>query len=142
MLGYAATTDVRNVPLVVVDQDRSSESRELVSRFEASPSFVVIDRLTSTNDVDGYLNTGKAWMALDIPAGYGEQIRAGRRRRCRSWPTAPTPTRRTSRSATRARSSPAYARELAAPSGRSRSRRSCPPRSASGSTRSSRAATS
>ena len=78
MLGYAATTDVRNVPLVVVDQDRSTESRELISRFDASPSFDVIDGLTSTNDVDGYLNTGKAWMALDIPNGYGEQIRAGR----------------------------------------------------------------
>jgi ABC-2 type transport system permease protein len=78
MLGYAATTDVRNVPLVVVDQDRSSESRELVNRFDASPSFDVIDGLTSTDDVDGYLNTGKAWMALDIPNGYGEQIRAGR----------------------------------------------------------------
>ena len=48
MLGYAATTDVRNVPLVVVDQDRSTESRELISRFDASPSFDVIDGLTST----------------------------------------------------------------------------------------------
>ena len=27
MLGYAASTDVRNVPMVVVDQDRSTESR-------------------------------------------------------------------------------------------------------------------
>ena len=78
MLGYAATTDVRNVPLVVVDQDVSSESRELVSRFDASPSFDVIDGLSSTDDVDRYLNTGKAWIALDIPQGYGEQIRAGR----------------------------------------------------------------
>ena len=42
MLGYAATTDVRNVPLVVVDEDRSTESRELVNRFDASPSFDVI----------------------------------------------------------------------------------------------------
>ena len=78
MLGYAATTDVRNVPLVVVDQDASSESRDLVSRFDASPSFDVIDGLSSTDEVDEYLNTGKAWMALDIPAGYGERIRAGR----------------------------------------------------------------
>ena len=31
MLGYAATTDVRNVPVVVADGDRSAESRELVS---------------------------------------------------------------------------------------------------------------
>jgi len=77
LLGYAATTDVRNVPLVVVDQDASSESRELVSRFDASPSFEVIDGLSSIDEVDGFLNTGKAWMALDIPAGYGERIRAG-----------------------------------------------------------------
>ena len=35
MLGYAATTDVRNVPVAVVDEDRSTASRELVSRFEA-----------------------------------------------------------------------------------------------------------
>jgi ABC-2 type transport system permease protein len=61
-----------------VDQDASSESRELVSRFDASPSFDVVDGLSSTDEIDGYLNTGKAWMALDIPAGYGERIRAGR----------------------------------------------------------------
>ena len=77
LLGYAATTDVRNVPLVVVDQDASSESRELVSRFEASPSFDVIEGLSSTDEVDRYLNTGTAWMALVIPAGYGERIRSG-----------------------------------------------------------------
>jgi ABC-2 type transport system permease protein len=77
MLGYAATTDVRNVPMVVVDQDASSESRELVSRFDASPSFDVIDGLSSVDEIDAYLNTGKAWMALDIPAGYGERIRGG-----------------------------------------------------------------
>jgi ABC-2 type transport system permease protein len=33
MLGYAASTDVRNVPTVVVDADRSAESRAQVSRF-------------------------------------------------------------------------------------------------------------
>jgi len=77
MLGYAATTDVRNVPLVVVDQDGSSESRELVSRFDGSPSFDVVDRVSTTDLVDEYLNTGTAWMALDIPANYGERIRAG-----------------------------------------------------------------
>ena len=34
LLGYAATTDVRNVPMVVADEDRSAESRELISRFD------------------------------------------------------------------------------------------------------------
>jgi ABC-2 type transport system permease protein len=78
MLGYAATTDVRNVPLVVVDQDRSAASRELISRFEASENFALVDSLTSLDAVDAYLDNGEAWMALAIPAGYGERIRVGR----------------------------------------------------------------
>jgi ABC-2 type transport system permease protein len=78
MLGYAATTDVRDVPMVVVDHDRTSDSRALVSRFEASDNFVVVDSLTSIAQVDRYLDSGRAWMALAIPAGYGERVRAGR----------------------------------------------------------------
>jgi ABC-2 type transport system permease protein len=77
MLGYAATTDVRDVPLVVVDQDRSAASRELISRFEASQNFAVVDSLTSLDAVDAYLDEGEAWMALAVPAGYGERIGAG-----------------------------------------------------------------
>ena len=76
-LGYAATTDVKDVPLVVVDQDHSTESRELVSRFDASQNFVVEDSVSSASEIDAYLDSGRAWMALDIPAGYGERLRAG-----------------------------------------------------------------
>ena len=32
LLGYAATTDVRDVPVVVADGDRSSSSRELIAQ--------------------------------------------------------------------------------------------------------------
>lgn len=77
MLGYAATTDVRNVPMLVVDQDASSESRDLISRFEASGNFVVIDRMTSSERIDEYLDSGRAWMVLQIPANYGDRVRAG-----------------------------------------------------------------
>jgi ABC-2 type transport system permease protein len=78
MLGYAATTDVRDVPMVVVDEDRTSDSRALVSRFEASDNFVVVDTLTSVREIDAYLDRGEAWMALTVPADYSERIRAGR----------------------------------------------------------------
>ena len=77
MLGYAATTDVRNVPVVVVDEDRSVESRELISRFEGSANFVIIGFEPSIRRVDEYLDEGRAWMALDIPADYGERVRRG-----------------------------------------------------------------
>ena len=68
MLGYAATTDVRNVPLVVVDQDRSTASRDLLARFEASGDFVIVDTVSATSDIDAYLDSSRAWMALTIPA--------------------------------------------------------------------------
>jgi ABC-2 type transport system permease protein len=77
MLGYAATTDVQDVPIVVVDEDRSTASRELLSRFEASQNFAVVDSVASLEAIDAYLDEGDAWMALTIPAGYGERIRAG-----------------------------------------------------------------
>ena len=78
MLGYATTTDVRDVPMVVVDEDRSTASRELIERFEASDTFNVVDAVSSLNQIDPYLDRGDAWMALTVPAGYGERVRTGR----------------------------------------------------------------
>ncbi|MGH9254637.1 MAG: ABC transporter permease, partial [Vicinamibacterales bacterium] len=78
MLGYAATTDVRDVPMVVVDQDRSAASRDLIARFEVSDNFTVIDTVSATDEIDAYLDGGRAWMALAVPADYGERVRTGR----------------------------------------------------------------
>jgi ABC-2 type transport system permease protein len=78
MLGYAATTDVRNVPVVVVDQDRSAASRDLVARFEVSDNFTIVDTVSASGDIDEYLDGGRAWMALVIPSDYGERVRTGR----------------------------------------------------------------
>src|SRR5687768_11113533 len=77
MLGYAATTDVRNVPVVVADGDRSTLSRELVARFDASVNFTVIDTVNTVSEIDDYLERGRAWLALSIPPGYDVAIRTG-----------------------------------------------------------------
>jgi ABC-2 type transport system permease protein len=77
LLGYAATTDIRHVPVVVADADRSQASRDLVSRFGASPNFTIVDIVTSPNEIDHYLERGRAWMALSIPPGYGDSLERG-----------------------------------------------------------------
>jgi len=77
MLGYAATTDVRNVPVVVADGDRSPASRSLIARFDASPNFTIIDTVTTVAEIDSHLQRGDAWIALAIPQGYGAAVRAG-----------------------------------------------------------------
>ncbi|MCC7417138.1 MAG: ABC transporter permease [Acidobacteria bacterium] len=77
LLAYAATTDVRNVPIAIVDQDRSAVSRQLIARFEASPSFSIVAAPPAIGDVDPLLERGTAWMALTIPPRFGARVRQG-----------------------------------------------------------------
>lgn len=77
LLGYAATTDVRDVPVLVLDADRSAASRELIARFDASTNFSVVGLVSRPTEIDRWLESGRAWMAVSIPAGYGRSLAAG-----------------------------------------------------------------
>jgi ABC-2 type transport system permease protein len=74
ILGYAATTDVKNVPVVVVDADRSTASRDLVERFDGSPYFSVQGVVSGVRDAEDELTHGRAWMILSIPPEYGRAV--------------------------------------------------------------------
>jgi ABC-2 type transport system permease protein len=78
ILGYAATTDVRNIPVVIVDADRSAASQALISRFNASGIFTIVDVVSSGRAIDPYLEGGRAWMALSIPQRYGDNLATGK----------------------------------------------------------------
>lgn len=78
VLGYAATTDVEDIPIAIVDADRSSASRELVRRFETSANFKIVAMPGSTSEIDPYLDRGEAWMAISIPPDYGRKVEAAR----------------------------------------------------------------
>jgi ABC-2 type transport system permease protein len=78
ILGYAATTDIRNVPIVIVDADRSPGSQELIGRFTGAGLFQLVDLVSDARDIDRYLESGDAWMALSIPANYGQNVASGR----------------------------------------------------------------
>ena len=77
ILGYAATTDVTNIPIVIVDGDRSPASQALISRFDGAGIFQLVDVSSRSSDIEGHLERGSAWMALSVPPGYGQQIAAG-----------------------------------------------------------------
>jgi ABC-2 type transport system permease protein len=77
LLGYAATTDVRNVPILVVDGDRSPRSRQLIERFAASPYFEIAGE-TGPDQVEPALASGTAWLALVVPPRFNRDLeRAG-----------------------------------------------------------------
>jgi ABC-2 type transport system permease protein len=77
-LGYAATTDVKNVPIVVVDQDQTPQSRELISRFDGSPYFTIVGSLNTVAEIEGWFEGNRAWMGLVIPGDYHERVGSNR----------------------------------------------------------------
>jgi ABC-2 type transport system permease protein len=78
LFGYAITWDVRDLDLVVLDQDGTAESRALVEAFQASGYFHVSDRLGSYREVDAAVGRGDAGSVLVIPVGFARDLGAGR----------------------------------------------------------------
>jgi ABC-2 type transport system permease protein len=77
LLGYTATTDVRNVPLAVFDQDRSPASRRLLDAYRAADYFRLAFDLDSEDHMRQLIENGEARAGLIIPPDYSEQILAG-----------------------------------------------------------------
>lgn len=77
LLGYAATNDVRNVPVVVYDQDRSPASRELLDAYRAADYFQLAYSVDSEDALHAKINDGSARAGMIIPPNYGAQIAGG-----------------------------------------------------------------
>jgi ABC-2 type transport system permease protein len=77
VFGFAVNTDVTHVPTVLVDQDRSAASRDLVARFVQSSYFELVGDEARADEVDRWLVTGRAQMALVIQHGFGDALASG-----------------------------------------------------------------
>jgi ABC-2 type transport system permease protein len=74
LLGYAATTDVQNIRTMVVDHDRTVESRALVDAFKSSGYFVITRQAERDADVATALAKGEADVGLTIPPGFSRDM--------------------------------------------------------------------
>jgi ABC-2 type transport system permease protein len=78
LLGYAANLDVKNIPSVICDMDRSAASRDFLDGFLNSGYFTVRARIERMDEIDPYLDDGDAAMAFVIPRGFGDDLAARR----------------------------------------------------------------
>ena len=74
LLGYAATNDVRNVPMAVYDQDRSRAARELLDAYRTADYFEVVYDVDSDEELRELIDLGDARVGLVIPPGYADQV--------------------------------------------------------------------
>jgi ABC-2 type transport system permease protein len=77
LLGYAATTDVKNVSLAVWDQSRTPQSRALLDAFRAADYFRINYAVASEDQYRVLIERGLARAALVIPPDYDRRLSEG-----------------------------------------------------------------
>ena len=78
LLSYAATSDVRNIPMAVYDQSQTPQSRHLIEAFVQSGQFSVAQVVRSQAELTRMIDGGKARAALIVPPSYAADLAGGR----------------------------------------------------------------
>jgi len=78
IMSFGISQDVRDIPFAALDHDRSPESRAFLSAFEDSIWFSRHADLQSLEELRARMASGELSMALEIPADFGADLRAGR----------------------------------------------------------------
>lgn len=67
ILSNAASFEIKNIKFSYIDNDHSAASRELISKFEASKYFNIIESFSSKKEANLQMQTGKVDVILEIP---------------------------------------------------------------------------
>ena len=79
LFGYALSLDVENIPTVVVDHDRTQESRDFIRKLNASVYFRVIGYPTHISAAINYIDRNRAILAIVIPPRWTEDLKSDRK---------------------------------------------------------------
>lgn len=74
ILANAATLDLRQINMVVVDEDLSQSSRSLVSKFSGSPFYNIKKDYFSVKEAEDDIRKGNAGVILHIPANFEKDL--------------------------------------------------------------------
>jgi ABC-2 type transport system permease protein len=78
LFGYAIRTEVRHVPMVVLDESRTAESRALVDVLRNTGNFDIVGTVASRDEIKLRIERGSAHAALIIPPTYLHDLKRGR----------------------------------------------------------------
>jgi ABC-2 type transport system permease protein len=77
VFGYAVTLDIKHIPFVACDRARSVQSRELVGSLDRSEYFNLTGWVDSPAQLDEYLTSGRALLALHVPSDFSKRLARG-----------------------------------------------------------------
>jgi ABC-2 type transport system permease protein len=74
VLSFAATFEMKNIKINITDNDHSSTSRALISKFRGSPFYTVVNYSDAYKWAENDLKTNKADMILQIPQNFEREL--------------------------------------------------------------------
>lgn len=74
LIGWATSRPITNLPLMVLDQDHSNASREIVTALKNTTTFEITAWASNLEDIENALNRGAVNAALLIPQGFSRKI--------------------------------------------------------------------
>lgn len=78
LVGYALNFDVKHIPLAVLDQSKTSESRAFLEQFKHTEYFNYTYDVQSYDEIEEHFLNDKAKAAIVIPTKFASELLAGR----------------------------------------------------------------
>jgi ABC-2 type transport system permease protein len=76
--GFALDNDVKHMATVVLNQDRTVESRLFLEKLENTATFRLVGEVASVEELSAAIRQGKAYVGVQIPPDFARNVRAGR----------------------------------------------------------------
>jgi ABC-2 type transport system permease protein len=77
LFGYAVQTDVRNIPTVVLDESRTSQSRRLVEMMANTRNFRIVGTVPNRDAAREAIERGDAAAAIIVPPEFASDLKRG-----------------------------------------------------------------
>lgn len=78
LFGFGLSLDVKNLPLVFVDRDKTPRSREYMDGFHHSEYFNLRGLTDDRGREEAWLRSGRARVIIEIPPGFARDLVSGR----------------------------------------------------------------
>ncbi len=71
---FAATQEVKNVPIAILNKDLGTPARDLVARIEGSPNFTRVIHLQSDAEIAPTIDSGRALMVVHVGPDFSRRV--------------------------------------------------------------------
>ena len=93
ILGYGITMDVEDLSFAALDRDRTPQSRDYIQNLAGSRYFIERPFITDDAELDRRMRSAELSVAIEIPSGFGRDLKRGRQTEVGVWVDGASPFR-------------------------------------------------